>query len=120
MTPRSRIIAVQVVVVGALVAAVFLTLLRPDGPQSLSGLDAPGGLETGVVPTPESYDSRDEPGPGAGDQGGTAPPVSVAPPETTPPGTTPDTGDVADGGDPGSPTDDQYADTLTRLMARLN
>ena len=125
----SRIVIAQAIVVGLLVVIVSITLLGPEENTPLSGIETPGELVPG--PPGGGAGQRDDDGDGrpgdregdrdrGGDRqgaGGAGPPgagpasespVGVAPPATE------------DGGDAGSPADDQYADTLTRLTERLN
>ena len=130
MTRRpSRIVIAQAIVVGLLVVIVSITLLGPEENTPLSGIETPGELVPG--PPGGGAGQRDATATAAaeiaraiatGEAIGTAPgararrragpasesPVGVAPPATE------------DGGDAGSPADDQYADTLTRLTERLN
>ncbi len=127
----SRIVIAQAIVVGLLVVIVSITLLGPEENTPLSGIETPGER----VPRPPGGDAgqRDDAEGGrrgdregdrgrGGDRQGTGdagPPVAsgVAGSES-PAGVAPPAAD--DGGDAGSPTDDQYADTLTRLAERLN
>jgi hypothetical protein len=51
---RSLAIAAQAVVVGALILVVYFTLLQPEGPDSLLGIDAPGSA-TSTFPQPGTY-----------------------------------------------------------------
>ena len=120
---RSRIVAVQAVVVGLLIVVAFLTLLRPEGDGPLLGVDAPRGPARGD-PAPHTGDvggvdydrANDENGddaPGAGRRTGDEPSgsASFAPPPPPPISADP-------GG--GSPADYQYDNTLARLTARVN
>lgn len=134
MTRRqSRIVAAQAVVVGVLMVVVFLTLLRPEEKGPLFGVDKPSLPGVGAGPNPAYAPDHHAEGPRAGDRtttGGGAPPTAeggvnpsgssagaiLPAPSTTPPPAQPSPGD----GNGESPTGDQYDDTLTRLVARLN
>jgi hypothetical protein len=125
---RSRIVAAQAVVVVLLVVVVFATLLQPEGSNPLFGITTPGGPSAAGLPTPGSYDDPDhrdgegrETRPGTIRSGAGGPPAAGASPSAPVGGgliPAPEAG--ADGDGEPSPTDDQYADTLTRLAARLN
>jgi hypothetical protein len=136
---RARIIAVQAIVVSLLLVIVFLTILRPEDDSTLFGVDAPqseppvsgGGGDggDGGQPGPGGDDTTEGPT-GAGDTGGPSTTGDVAGggvPEgpadagLTPPVIAPGTPtqEGADGDDGGSPTDDQYSDTVARLMAAM-
>jgi hypothetical protein len=126
-------VAVQAVVVGVLLVVVFVTLLRPESNGPLFGVQAPALPDSAALPSPGSYvganqhpnrgGRRTHPGVVRTAPGGA---TTVAPGTaavTTPgatDGSTRPGGTSTGGGDQGSPTDDQYADTLTRLAARLN
>jgi hypothetical protein len=125
---RSRIVAAQAVVVGLLMIVVFVTLLRPDASNPLFEITTPGATEASGLPAPGSYVGADHrgdngrqtrPGTIRGDGAGPAVGGATAGPAVA--GSdlaTPEAGD--DGGGEPSPTDDQYADTLTQLATRLN
>jgi hypothetical protein len=119
------------VVVGALILVVYFTLLKPEGPDSLLGIDAPGAA-TSTFPEPGEYTDNRPAGGAAPDEGSSAEQAggngggsmsangaatTLAPaPSVAAPGPATD----ASPGDAGSPADDQYGDTLARLTARLN
>jgi hypothetical protein len=126
-------VAVQAVVVGVLMVIVFVTLLRPESNGPLFGVQAPALPDSAALPSPGSYVGANRHPNGGGRHTGagvvpTAPGgATITAPATagvTAPGTTGGSTDTgagsAGGGGQGSPTDDQYADTLTRLAARLN
>jgi hypothetical protein len=134
----SRLVAVQAVVVGVLMVIVFVTLLQPEGDRPLSGIDAPSEpnrvqVPGPVDPGPTDKPDRNEPGggqpnAGGGNGGGAGAPGGPAgggpaAPDGGP--TTPDEGPLPlvpgdDGGEDDMPSDDQYGDTLSRLVGRLN
>jgi hypothetical protein len=109
---------------------VFVTLLQPESERPLSGIQAPGEPDRTQVPGPVNTGPTDQPGnePGGGPPtgGGVGPPAAPggpapAAPDAGPaaPEEVPETpGDDAGGDD--MPSDDQYADTLSRLVGRLN
>jgi hypothetical protein len=113
----------QAVVVVMLAVVVCITLLQPEGNSPLSAVQTPGSPRQTAVPQPGEYAGggehngngggrQVEPATGAGGGGGVvAAPTTGASPTTAPTGT---------GGSEGTPADDQYADTLTQLNARLN
>ncbi len=118
----------QALIVGALLAVIYFTLLKPDDDGTLFGVDAPQDRPR-VVQKPPQDGERDrgdrraervrEPGAAPGPRGrlvGFGPAPGVAPgPGQGPPG--------GDGGPPeegDSPTDDQYQGTLARLEAMLD
>jgi hypothetical protein len=126
VSTRSRIIAAQAVLVGVLVVVVFATILRPETQEPLVGVSTPGGeTPPTAVPAPGADEEGDGGGGGNGGTGGrpgNGGPGDghggVAPPTTVPqPGAPPALPPPAD--DESSPTDDQYADTLAKLEARL-
>jgi hypothetical protein len=145
----SRLVAVQAVVVGVLLVIVFITLLAPDTESPLSGIEGPGGSGQTQLPGPDIYTGPTEPGdddgrgegdgnggdgrPGGPGSGGGGGPGAAGPPDlglTGPPvtagGGTAESGGVGgddadrDGGDADDPSDDQYADSLSRLVARID
>jgi len=135
---RSRIVAVQAVVVGLLIVVAFLTLLRPEGDGPLLGVDAPRGPargdpaphtgDVGGVDYDRANDENSDDAPGAGRRTGDEPSgsASFAPPpppasasRSQAPSTLPPPPISADPGG-GSPADDQYDNTLARLAARVN
>jgi hypothetical protein len=118
----------QAVVVVALAVVVFATLLQPEGNSPLSGVESPGAPRQTGLPEPGGYAGANEHNGGGGRQtepatteneGGGVGGGVVVPPAT---GATPATpaAPPSAGGSEGTPADDQYADTLTRLNARLN
>lgn len=124
--------AAQAVVVGVLMVVVFLTLLRPEGNGPLFGVGVPREPDHAALPSPGSYhaarDHRHGGRPGSGPRPGTvdtgAAPVAgettTAGPATVGGAAPAPSANGGDGGGQGSPTDDQYTDTLTRLAALLN
>ena len=139
---HSRLVAVQTVVVGVLLVLVFITLLAPESDSPLSGIEGPGGPIGLTDPGPDIYTGPDRPGGGGGEgpgggpggdgpgggpgggvggQGGVpgeagVPPIGLTDPAAGGGGTA----GGEDGGGGGNPTDDQYRDSLSRLVARLN
>ena len=131
---QARLVAAQTVVVGVLMVVVFVTLLQPESETPISGVEGPAGSSGGrtELPAPDVYtDAENEPDaepnePSAGQPG-------VAPDEPAPPGTE-GLGLTDPPSDPGDaqyvpvppveeeekPSDDQYADSLTRLMLRVD
>jgi hypothetical protein len=123
---RRRIVAAQAATVALLVFVVYMTLLRPDGPDGLRGIEAPGG-GTQVDGGPRGGDGegserdgererRDRRGtlaPRPGPDG--APPAVLAREGTA--AAAPGAG-VANEGGP-TPTDDQYADSVTSLLRKV-
>lgn len=129
ISTRTRVAAAQAVLSIVLLLVVYLTLLRPDSEGDLLAVKARQGTEftvEGVFPV-----SRDARG-GSADQreaGADAnPPASVPAPEglgtapaddlTEPPPPS-SIEPPADGRDPDSPTGDQYGDTVSHLLGRL-
>jgi hypothetical protein len=119
----SRIVIAQAVVVVLLAVVVFITLLQPKGNSPLSGVQAPGAPRQTGLPAPGGYAGADEHNGGGGGRqtqpatpdgggggGGVVPPTTVPAPAAAP----------SAGGSEGAPAEDQYADTLARLNARLN
>ena len=102
---RSWIVAVQALVVGVLVVVVAVTLLKPEDSEDLAGVEAPGASSAPELPGPGGYANRSNDGRRSG--GTTAAPSTGIVPGGTP------------GTDDGSPSDDQYSDTLSDLDARL-
>ena len=119
----SLIVIAQAVVVVMLAVVVFATLLQPEGNSPLSGVQAPGSPTQTAVPQPGGYAGGDEHNGGGGretqpatvDSGG----GGVVGPATAP-APAPAAAPSAAGGSEPTPADDQYADTLSRLNARLN
>ena len=118
----------QLLVVGALLAVIYVTLLQPEGDDSLFGVDAPQEGPEMVREPPRDDRARDRDraarrGEGRVRRGRFAglgappPPAGFAPGVPSPEGE-PD-GRPPPGGDP-SPGDDQYSDTLARLEAMLD
>lgn len=134
---RSRVVAVQAIVVSLLAVVVVVTLLKPEDSGLLSGLTTPGGQEPSTLPVPGAYLPRTGEHAGGGNGPQTAPTPGSGPVAG---GVAPSTGSTitlpaapaaaapaASGGGEsgtddgeGSPTDDQYADTLSRITGRLN
>jgi hypothetical protein len=110
---------------------VFVTLLRPESETTISGVEGPAGSSGRTeLPAPDVYTSadapdveRNEPGPR---QPGESPgePAPSAPTEglglTDPPAVPGDPGYVPPEGEEEKPSEDQYADSLTRLMLRVD
>ena len=133
MITRSWIVAVQALVVGVLVVVVAVTVLKPEDSEDLAGVEVPGASSAPELPGPGGSENRSNDGRrsgGGGQQqasggagGGSfgapgTPPVSAA---VVPPAA-PSTGTVpggTPGTDDGSPSDDQYSDTLSELDALL-
>jgi hypothetical protein len=126
---------------------VFVTLLEPEGESPISGVEAPGEPNRSDLPGPLVYtDSDNQPGggPGQGNGGGNAggpgggPGVGpgglrgipggsgteglslTGPSDGREGGAGGGGGGGGNGGSQGTPSDDQYADSLTRLTLRLN
>jgi hypothetical protein len=125
VSTRSRIIAAQAVLVGVLIVVVFVTILRPEGEQSLLGIDAPGGNAPTTSPTPGPQAEEEAGGQGNGQPsnggqpgGGDGPQGAGTAPESGLPSTVPPSG--APTFDDDSPADDQYSDTLTEIIGRLD
>ena len=131
---RSRVIAIQALVVGALALIVVVTLLRPESSEPLFGVSTPNDDTDRVVVEYERHD-RDSrggddrrgggEGSGRGDLALTGPAgasstavgfAGATASGSTPPAPAPDEGSD---GERGSPTGDQYGDTLARLAAKL-
>jgi hypothetical protein len=132
---QSRLVAVQAVVVGVLLVIVFITLLQPESERPFSGVQGPGEPPRSDLPSPDIFSpagGNGQPGggngPGGGPGGGPGQPgggggggAGGGPPELGLTGPqAPAGGGGTTGGGPVSPTDDQYADSLSRLTARLN
>lgn len=124
---RAGMVAIQAVVVAALMVVVYLTLLQPEGGDMPPGLEASGPTETagGEPGAGSSYvrqrteRARDANRDGA--RGGGSGPLAPASIDATGP-IAPAAGKTAPGVDDPediSPTDDQYADTLARLSDNL-
>lgn len=136
MTTRRPIVAIQAVVVGVLVVVVFLTLLRPEDRGRLFGIRGPGPEKQQMRDGPWS-DDRGQPGRvgelGRADIRGRrdehpptgqalATPPAVATPsrlEASPPLSTIEDS-VAARSATGAPSDDQYLDSITRLISQLD
>lgn len=145
---RARVIAVQAIVVCALMVIVFLTILRPDEENPLVSVQAPEGTEQtedtdgddgdqelGDDDGPEgdgennggpgqgngngNGDMADGPGgPGGDSEGGGGKGDDEDATGVIPPPAPP----LGSGSDDGidSPTGDQYSDTVARLIGRLH
>ena len=146
---RARVIAVQAIVVCALMVIVFVTILRPDEENPLQSVQAPEGTEQtddspddeegsseaggenggasngdgmGGGNSGEGPDGQGAGGDGTGDGGSgeNAPAEPETGTGTVIPPTIPPTGGPGIGGDgTDSPTGDQYSDTVARLIDRL-
>lgn len=123
ISERSRVVAIQAIVVGVLMAVVFLTLLQPEDENPLYGINGPGS----AAPNPEYIPARPggadggiDRGTGGDQAGGGAlgPTVAATDGDYR---TGPSAGPTLAGSQavPSSPTEDQYADTLARLSAKL-
>jgi hypothetical protein len=116
MSRQGRLLAAQAVLSALILIVVYVTLLRPEGGGSLSGVETPDGS----LPTPGQANqqrgdrdagdrSRRAAGPGATAPGILGPGVLEGQPLPT---GVPTTGIE-------QPTDDQYTDSLGQLRARL-
>ena len=109
MTRQGRVLAGQAVLSALILIIVYLTLLRPEGGGSLSG------VETGVLPAPGQVDQQHG-RPAGEDRAGRASPGAGSAPgvlgDLPLPAGVPATGIDA-------PSDDQYTDSLGQLRARL-
>lgn len=122
-TRRARLIAIQALVVAALVTVVVVTLLRPEDDDPLFGIETPTENTEGVALEPGTHDrrerglmstDRDRREPAApGGAGGVA--LGAAPAPTPMPSLP-----AGVGPDPSSPADDQYGDALARLGAKVD
>ena len=143
MTRRSRIIALQGAVVGVLLVVVYLTILRPNDDNSVSGVNVPGPTPQ-IAASPPHPRHHDKPPHGHGNRPHHKPPqrrgsapagggvasangagaapgaIASAPGGGSVPTSSPG-GQITTSPSPGgnSPTDDQYNDTLARLNAAL-
>jgi hypothetical protein len=132
----SRLIAVQTAVVGVLLVVVFATLLQPESETPISGVEAPSEPSRPQPPGPDIYTGPNEepseprePNPPSTPSTPSTPQIPPAPqnpaPEPAPeapaePAPVPDGDGGERPGGQGSPSDDQYADALTRLFTRMN
>jgi len=121
-TRRKQVIGAQAAAVAVLVLIVYLTLLAPEGPGPLSGIEAPGGEKRVQVHNPGDRgggSNRDGSGGGgtrtSGPAGGTGSgaAISIAGPGV-PGGSTPD-----DTGFVSTPSDDQYEDAVEDLLRKV-
>ncbi len=123
MTRRNAAIAMQAIVVGALVVIVYLTLLKPEESRPLFGVDS--DQDSPLLATPPLVDAepgRRESRPAEPGGGASAPVSGSGPaPTQTPSGTVSPAapGPAGDEDPESSPGVEQYADTVTRLMTRL-
>lgn len=115
---RRRIVGAQAAAVALLVLLVYVTLLWPQGPSTLRGIEAPGGAPTTQVDT-DRKPNRD-PGP----SGGPSPPQGSQPRPNE--GAGPGGSDGAEGGSDAAallinptPSDDQYTDSVKALLDKL-
>jgi hypothetical protein len=126
---RPRVIAAQAIVVGVLMVVVFFTLLKPEGPGDLFGIEAPVQPPTAQTDNGAGGQGNGPGGPaglgggggGAGGAGGPGAgpggpggPGFGGPGGALPPGSVP-TGGPTDQ----TPIDDQYDDAVSRLLDRL-
>ncbi len=141
---RARVIAVQAIVVCALLVIVFVTILRPDEENPLRSVQAPEGTEqTDHSPGDEGSEDNGETGAPSSEQGmgdgdggqgsdgqgqddgtgdGGAGENAPVEPETgtvVPPPIPPTGGPGIGGEGTDSPAGDQYSDTVARLIDRL-
>jgi hypothetical protein len=119
------------VIVGVLLVIVFATLLRPADTGTLFGIaqpadDRPGGapgLERRIDTADERREAERKPGRRRAHDAPAPAAASITPglaPTPVPAGAGTGTEPVGAGaGDAGSPTDDQYGDTLSRLAGRI-
>ena len=128
LTGRSRIVALQAVVVAGLLVVVYLTILRPSDNGDVSPVSAPGPRGNAATPAaPPDRQAGDRPAAtrprrparaapprSATGTATAAPPITVpaAPIARVPP---PPVGE----GEGGTPADEQYSDMLARLNAAL-
>lgn len=121
---RLKLIAVQAVVVGALLIVVSMTLLRGEEGNPLFEIVAPGGAQI-AVGTAEPDPGADNRGRARSGPGASAGPAGTAPggPTVPPLGLVPDPAAPADPVRPGvesnDPPGDQYADALARLTQQV-
>jgi hypothetical protein len=126
---HSRLVAVQTVVVGVLMVVVFVTLLQPEAETPISGIEGPAGGGRTELPAPDVYtgaandrdeQNEDRPGQTGGRPDEPAPSGTEGLGLTGPPSETGDTGYLPPEGEEDKPSDDQYTDSLTRLMLRVD
>jgi hypothetical protein len=119
MSRQGRLLAAQAVLSALILIVVYVTLLRPEGGGSLSGVETPdGGLPTPGQANQQQGDRE------AGDRSRRGARAVATTPGATP-GATPGilgsqplpTGVPVTGIE--GPTDDQYTDSLGHLRARL-
>jgi hypothetical protein len=117
---NSRLVAVQTVVVGVLMVVVFVTLLQPESETPISSIEGPaGGTGRTELPAPDVYTGADNERGGGPDEPGPGPSGTEGLGLTGPPSEPGDTGYVAPEGEEDKPSEDQYNDSLTRLMLRV-
>jgi hypothetical protein len=116
MSRQGRLLAGQAVLSALILIVVYVTLLRPEGGGSLSGVETPDGSLPAPGQTGQQREDREGgdrsrrgAGPGATTPGILGPGVLEGQP---PPTGVPDTGIE-------QPADDQYTDSLGQLRARL-
>jgi hypothetical protein len=115
MSRQGRLLAAQAVLSALILLVVYVTLLRPEGGGSLSGVETPDGS----LPAPGQADQQ------RGDRAAGDRSRRGAPAVATTPGATPGilgsqplpTGVPVTGIE--GPADDQYTDSLGQLRARL-
>ncbi len=114
---RRRIVGVQSAAVALLVVLVYMTLLRPDGPGLLGGVEVPGGGSEAPAGPKRAGPARPDPpgnGPTAfGGAGATAVAAAGAP------GATGAAGGPAPLLTGTTPADDQYADPVKALLDKV-
>jgi hypothetical protein len=114
MSRQGRILTGQAVLSALILIVVYVTLLRPEGGGSLSGVEAPNGTvpPAGQGQQPQERQAQRQPGDDSNARNRTA--------RTTPGAletpAVPDAGAVTT---IEQPTDDQYTDSLGKLRARL-
>jgi hypothetical protein len=116
VNPRGKIVAAQAAVVTALVIVVYVTLLRPEGPGEIRGIEAPNG---GALP---QVDARQRPD--RADRSRRTPSRSAAGAVVVAgEGVVAAAGDVPTGGAAApliTPRDDQYTDAVKALLERVD
>ncbi len=114
---------------GVLLVVIYLTILRPNDDNSVSGVNAPAGVPPIATTAPQRphhhehqpprrHASAPTGNPGAGSG---APPAAVVPAPPAPVGGSAPTSSPSTSPGPGhSPTNDQYDSMLARLSAALH
>jgi hypothetical protein len=111
------LVGAQVAIVGALVAVVYFTLLKPDDDSGLFGVEAPSERPriTQTQPRDRGSDDRErrrQSGDRLGQGAPSGVPSGVVAQPAGPQAIVPSSEPVSDE----SPADDQYQDTLARLL----